>query len=199
MQRPWAPSRSLRAGRLNRYRVDVVDAVKGSLSPTPRSGWPMVRVEAESPIELALPVTFYGVTEHLQYTSQAQAAALAHSHVEYRASDGVIRAVLIPIRKTEAWWSLPHDKRQEHFNNEEGGRPGHTKIGEKYVDRVFRKLYHSRYLGRATRYDFLTYFEFPQEDEGRFRELLRQLRDPAVNPEWGYVDVEFEIWMTKLA
>ena len=186
-----------KGGRINRYRVDAVGTVKGTSPTAPQRGWPMIRVEAESPTDLAAPVTYYGVTEHLQYTTASQAASLAHSHGEFSAAGDSIRAVLIPIHKDDAWWSLPHDKRQNYFS-ETPSVQGHTKIGEMYIDRVFRKLYHSRYLGRKSPYDFLTYFEFHQTDEGRFRELLAKLRDPAVNPEWRYVDLEFEIWMTKL-
>jgi hypothetical protein len=27
--------------------------------------------------------------------------------------------------------------------------------------------------------------------------MLTQLRDPQINPEWAFVDREYEIWMTK--
>jgi hypothetical protein len=50
----------------------------------------------------------------------------------------------------------------------------------------------------VTSYDFLTYFEFEDDDVGAFRELLTALRDPERNPEWTCVDLEWEIWMTKL-
>jgi hypothetical protein len=60
-------------------------------------------------------------------------------------------------------------------------------------------LYHSRYLPEASNYDFLTYFEFRDADAPAFRGLLAELRDVKRNPEWRYVEREFEIWMTKLA
>jgi len=31
-----------------------------------------------------------------------------------------------------------------------------------------------------------------------FKTLLGELRDTARNPEWAYVDLEYEIWMTKI-
>ncbi|MBI4905791.1 MAG: chlorite dismutase family protein [Acidobacteria bacterium] len=184
-------------GRVNRYRIDSVQAITGMLEPLPLAGWPLIRVEGSAPREAPDGVAaYYGVTQHVQYTTAEQAAALAKSRGEYGASGESIRAVMIPIRKTEAWWGLPHDERQAHFR--EGERPGHTRIGEPYVDRVFRRLYHSRYLGRKVTYDFLTYFEFERKDEAAFRELLRNLRDAGGNPEWRHVDMECEIWMTKL-
>jgi hypothetical protein len=70
-------------------------------------------------------------------------------------------------------------------------------IGLAYAGRVFRKLYHSRYLKARLSYDFLTYFEFQERDTEAFKALLTELRDPTGNPEWAYVDFEFEIWMTK--
>ena len=74
---------------------------------------------------------------------------------------------------------------------------GHTAIGIRYVDRVFRKLYHSRYTDPPTPYDFLTYFEFNRSDQASFHMLLNELRDTGRNPEWSYVELEYEIWMTK--
>ena len=186
-----------RGGRLNRYRVDGVNAVKGAL-PTmaPHKGWRMIRIESDVPAEPSAALKYYGVTQHLGYTTAEQATALAHARAEFAAAEEV-RAVLIPIHKTADWWAMPHDQRQKHFA-ESGAGAGHAKIGAPYIERVFRRLYHSRYLGRKLAYDFLTYFEFQAADESHFRELLTQLRDPAGNPEWGFVDLEFEIWMTRL-
>ena len=107
-------------------------------------------------------------------------------------------AVLIPIRKSEAWWSLSQDERQKHFEKKSEGR-NHTAIGHDYAERIYRKLYHSRYLeGQpALGYDFLTYFEFDQKDRPLFKSLLSELRNVEVNTEWKFVDFEMEIWMSK--
>jgi len=43
-----------------------------------------------------------------------------------------------------------------------------------------------------------TYFEFDRKHTDGFKRLLAGLRDPERNPEWKYVDREYEIWMTKL-
>jgi hypothetical protein len=37
-------------------------------------------------------------------------------------------------------------------------------------------------------------FRLPED----FQNLLAQLRDPQLNPEWAYVDRQVEIWMTKV-
>jgi hypothetical protein len=166
----------------------------------------MMRVENEAPVGFRADqhlgagrrfIPFRGVTETLHYTTQAQQDELgARAHPEFAPSEDTI-GVLIPIGKSSAWWSLPQDARQPFF----GGRdqsPGHTAIGLPYVDRVFRKLYHSRYLPDAVPYDFLTYFEFNRAHAEDFRRLLQELRDVEHNPEWAYVDLEYEIWTQKL-
>ncbi|MEO8096620.1 MAG: hypothetical protein ABI811_02890 [Acidobacteriota bacterium] len=97
-------------------------------------------------------------------------------------------AVLVPIRKNAAWWQVAQDQRSAHFH----GDSRHTAIGSPNADKIYRKPYHARYLG--SRFNFLTYFEFPSSDKTAFRALLAELR--ATN-EWSYVEEEFEMWMTK--
>jgi len=105
--------------------------------------------------------------------------------------------VVIPIRKSAAWWALPHDERNPYFHKK-GDKIGHTAIGAKYVERIYRKLYHTRYAVETTDHDFITYFEFDRAHTDDFKSLLAQLRDPQQNPEWAFVDREYEIWMTKM-
>ena len=146
----------------------------------------MARVETETPFEAK--GALRGVVEHLQYTTAEQRTDLtARSRTEVHASGTT--AVLIPIRKSAEWWQMAHDQRNAHFH----GESGHTAIGTPYADKIFRKLYHSRYLGGA--YDFLTYFEFPDSEEASFRALLAELR---ATKEWSFVEEEYEVWMTKL-
>jgi hypothetical protein len=102
---------------------------------------------------------------------------------------------MIPIRKSAAWWALGQDERQAHFTP--GRRPGHTALGRGFAGRIYRRLYHARYLPGSS-WDFLTYFEFPEAESGTFRELLALLRDPEQNPEWSYVEREHELWLRKL-
>ena len=71
-------------------------------------------------------------------------------------------------------------------------------IGANYVDRIHRKLYHTRYAVETRDHDFITYFEFDRAHTDDFQRLLTALRDPERNPEWKYVDREYEIWMTKM-
>jgi chlorite dismutase len=52
-------------------------------------------------------------------------------------------AALIPIRKTDAWWTLAQDERRLIF--EEQSR--HIAIGLEYLPGVARRLHHCRELG----------------------------------------------------
>ncbi|MGH2593424.1 MAG: chlorite dismutase family protein [Anaerolineae bacterium] len=105
--------------------------------------------------------------------------------------------MLIPIGKPLKWWRMAQDQRCVHFQAS-GAYKGHTAIGIGYVDRVFRKLYHSRYANPPVTYDFLTYFEFHTTHRLDFEMLLHELRDTTRNPEWSHIELEYEIWMTKI-
>jgi len=192
--------------RLSQYRIDHIIHVVGASPADLAPGWSLARIESEAPIRLAeeslsgghAPITiFRGVTQHLHYTSGVQRQALEErSRVEFEPSPETT-AVLIPIGKSQDWWQLVQDRRQAHFQTS-SQYPGHTAIGIRYVDRVFRKLYHSRYLNPPTPYDFLTYFEFERAHADDFNTLLHELRDTGRNPEWAHVELEYEIWMTKI-
>ena len=97
-------------------------------------------------------------------------------------------AVLIPIRKSQAWWDLAQDERRAIF--EETSR--HTRIGLDYLPAIARRLHHSRDLGEA--FDFLTWFEFAPEHLADFNEMTARLR---ATPEWHYVEREVEIRLTQ--
>ena len=187
---------------LNRYRVDKVVAVRGKAGVSLKPGSALIRLE--SPTRLSTvrdakspTLLFQGVPQHLQYTTGEQRADLkTHSRAELPAGMDTV-AVVIPIRKSAAWWSLPQDERNAHFHKK-GDKPGHTAIGAKYVERIYRMLYHTRYAVETTDHDFITYFEFERKHTEDFKNLLAQLRDPQQNPEWNHVDHEYEIWLTKL-
>ena len=98
-------------------------------------------------------------------------------------------AVLIPIKKSGAWWDLPQDERRRIFEE----RSAHIAIGSKYLPAVARRLYHCRDLETAEPFDFLTWFEFAPVSAVAFDELLAALR---VSEEWKYVERECEIRLT---
>jgi hypothetical protein len=170
-----------------RYRVERAAAVRGAEVSSIEPGQLWWRLESGG--NLAVPsAPFVGSTQHVVYTGAAERSDLT------RVSTGPLGpcAVLIPIRKSAAWWALAQDERQAMLAG--GARSGHIPIGRPFAARIYRRLYHARYLP-GSEWDFLTYFEFPESSTGTFRELLAMLRDPAQNPEWAYVDRELEIWM----
>lgn len=192
--------------KLSQYRINDITPVIGMPPTTLVPGLTVVRLENDRPIPVAEEslsrnapslIIFRGVTQHLHYTTTSQSQELdTRSRAEFESSLET-RAVLIPIRKSQDWWQLPQDRRQSHFQAS-AVHPGHTAIGIRYVDRVFRKLYHSRYISPTAAYDFLTYFEFNNVHRDDFKMLLGELRDTARNPEWAYIDLEYEMWMTKI-
>jgi hypothetical protein len=132
------------------------------------------------------------VVQHVLYTDADRRTELAAISAGERGP----RAVLIPITKSDAWWALAQDQRDRFFRPA-ADRPGHVELGARHARAIFRRLYQARYQP-GSEWDFLTYFELTESDEGTFRELLSALRDPALNPEWAFVERETEIWMTRV-
>lgn len=173
------------------YQLEVVLPVAGPplVGIEPGQGWSRLE-RCGAPIWPDAP--FVGSTQHLVYTDAATRAELTQLS---RGPSGPV-AVLIPIRKSAAWWALGQDERQAHFTP--GRSPGHTALGRAFAARIYRRLYHARYLPRSA-WDFLTYFEFPDAERDAFRELLTQLRNTQQNPEWGFVEHEVELWLRRTA
>ena len=96
--------------------------------------------------------------------------------------------VLIPIRKSAAWWGLAQDERRAIFE----ASSHHIAIGLEYLPAVARRLYHCRDLGGE--FDFLTWFEFAPGDAPAFAELVSRLR---ATPEWEFVEREVEVHVRR--
>lgn len=171
------------------YDVEAVVPVRGRLAIPVEPGQAWSRLESPGALALAS-APFVGSTQHVAYTDAATRTELSQLS---RGSTGPV-AVLIPIGKSPSWWALAQDERQAYFTR--GRHAGHTALGRPFADRIYRRLYHARYLPQSG-WDFLTYFEFPEAERAAFRELLAILRDPEQNPEWSFVDREIEIWMKK--
>ena len=174
----------------NRYRVNAVEVIQGPPPTLPKPGWDLHRIEAATPMAASAPVLLQGVTGTAQYTDSKAHYAAANGLPALPASSGPVLAVIIPLRKTAAWYALPHDQRKAKI-------PAHVDLGVPFIPAIHRRLFHSRDYSKD--YDFLTYFEFRAADEPQFRQLCQALRDPKRNPEWTYIDRDCEIWLTKLA
>jgi len=190
---PGATVQAPAGGRVDRYRVDAVERRVGAGVAGVEPGATLLRVEAPGPLPpLGRGFQAAGVVQHVLYTDADRRKELAAISAGERGP----RAVLIPIAKNDAWWALAQDERDRFFRST-GERPGHVEIGVRHARTIFRRLYHARYQPGSA-WDFLTYFEFADADRDGFRALLGALRDPALNPEWSFVERETEIWMTRL-
>ncbi len=130
-----------------------------------------------------------GVTQELKYTDQSTLKRLKNLAPKRGDGEAQPHGIALPLSKTPEWWAMTSEKRQSYFfqHPETFGKEhlGHNAIGFQYISRIFRKLYHSRFIDN--RQDFVTYFEYADSDAEAFKKLLDGLRDPKANPEWKFV------------
>ena len=149
-------------------RIDVRNAWVDPISPS--TGW-----------------ILRGAVSHLHYVTRAERARLAERQPQLGRPEAR-HAVLIPIRKSAAWWELAQDERRAVLEE----RSHHIEIGLDYLPAVARRLHHGRDLGEP--FDFLTWFEHAPEHASTFDELLVRLR---TSEEWKYVEREVEIRLIR--
>jgi Chlorite dismutase len=99
-------------------------------------------------------------------------------------------AVLIPIKKSTAWWQLTQGERRRIFEEQSH----HTQIGLGYLPHIARRLHHCRDLSTEEPFDFLTWFEFAEKDTAAFDEMLQKLR---ATDEWHYIERECEVRLKR--
>jgi chlorite dismutase len=128
-----------------------------------------------------------GTTSNTRYANQNE-VQLMTGQQQGLARPQATRAALIPIRKSEAWWSMAQDERRGIF--EEQSR--HIGIGMDYLPPIARRLHHCRDLGEP--FDFLTWFEYAPEHADAFEELVQRLRETL---EWQFVDREVDIRLVR--
>lgn len=129
-----------------------------------------------------------GLVSHVRYAEKQEREALAAVQAPLNRPQATC-AALIPIRKSEAWWTLAQDERRTIFESQSH----HTQTGLRYLPAIARQLYHCRDLGEP--FDFLTWFEYSPADAAVFEELVAALRH---TPEWRYVDRETDIRLRRL-
>jgi chlorite dismutase len=171
-------------GNEGAWRVRSVSAVVGTPLPTVEHLEVLEGTWAAPP---SAAWTLHGVVGHERYVERREHDELAARSPRLGRPQAT-RAALIPIRKSEAWWTLPHDVRRAIFEE----RSQHMATGLEYLPAVARRLHHSRDLGEP--FDFLTWFEFAPSDEGRFDELVAMLR---TTEEWAYIDREIDIRLER--
>jgi hypothetical protein len=130
-----------------------------------------------------------GAVSNERYVTRPEREALAQRQ-EGLGRGASVRAVLIPIRKSAAWWALAQDERRKIIEEDSQ----HIAIGMEYLPAVARRLHHCRDLPTAEPFDFLTWFEFAAGDEASFDSLLERLR---ATREWAYVERECELRLAR--
>src|SRR5712692_11359535 len=127
-----------------------------------------------------------GVTSSELYVTRAERSLLERRQ-ESLGRPSATRAALIPIRKSAAWWDLPHDERRAILEE----RSHHIRTGIEYLPAVARRLSHGRDLGEP--FDFPTWFGYVPDHAPSFEQLVERLR---TTEEWRYVVREVDVRLT---
>jgi chlorite dismutase len=128
-----------------------------------------------------------GVVSNERYVTRVEKNALVIQQPALERPES-LRAALIPIKKSAAWWAPTQDERRAIFEEQSA----HIAIGMDYLPAIARRLHHGRDLGEP--FAFLTWFEFRAEDEGSFDDLVARLRETA---EWKYVEREVDVRLAR--
>jgi chlorite dismutase len=169
-------------GTEGEWRVESITSIRGVLLPAVERV--AVRQGEDEPRATWI---LRGFTSNERYTTCAEHDQLVAKQQLLGRPEATL-AALIPIRKSEEWWSLSQDQRRAIF--EESSR--HIAIGLEYLPAVARRLHHSRDLGEP--FDFLTWFEFAPKHADAFDDLVRRLRETE---EWNYVEREVDLRLTR--
>ena len=129
-----------------------------------------------------------GFTSNVRYVEKHEKEKLNVIQPELGRPEAIY-AALIPIKKNEAWWALAQDERRKIFERDSH----HTQIGLKYLPQIARRLHHCRDIGQP--FDFLTWFEFTENDNALFNNLVSELRETE---EWKFVEREIDIRLVKV-
>ena len=152
--------------------------------------------------ETADVLSLAGAVRNPRYSSP-EMVQYANRNAPLRRSGRVARnAIIVPVRKTEAWWQMTALERHSYFYphvDRGSGCPvkGHAKAAEPGIATLFRRMYHHPDGYQIeNEFDFITYFECEDEHLPVFDGVLENLRDPQQNPEWRFVQ-EGPIWRGK--
>lgn len=173
------------AGTSGPWRIDRINAVIGESLGAADA---LTVIEGNDPAaDAGAAWMLRGFTSNTRYTTRLEADSLT-ARQQGLGRPASTLAALIPIRKSEAWWTLAQDERREIFE----AQSKHIEIGQEYLPGIARRLHHCRDLGGD--FDFLTWFEFAPDDNNAFETLLERLRQ---SPEWNYVEREVDIRLTR--
>jgi hypothetical protein len=180
-QRLW----TFAGGKHGQFSIDSVTAVRGEPLPTaPRLD---VTQRADRPRDATY--VLRGVVSNERYVNRGEKGLLVSKQEALGRAEATC-SVLIPIKKSEAWWGLSQDERRAIFEDQSN----HIALGMKALPQVARRLHHCRDLGEDAPFDFLTWFDFQPRESAIFDDLLGALR---TTEEWQFVEREVEIRVTR--
>jgi hypothetical protein len=128
------------AGTSGAWRISQIETIIGDgLPPADR----LAVIEGLRP-SFQAPTAWLlrGTTSNTRYSNRDEVDTLSRVQQDLSRPQATL-AALIPIRKTDAWWTLAQDERRLIF--EEQSR--HIAIGLEYLPGVARRLHHCRELG----------------------------------------------------
>jgi hypothetical protein len=183
MQRPGQHFTTFAGGRLGVWRVDSIRAVTGESLPA------VERVAVHDGLSSRVTDLWAlrGVAGHVRYVDRREKDELDSRSPSLGRPESTC-AALIPIRKSDTWWTLAQDERRAIFET----RSRHIADSLEFLPRIARRLHHARELGEP--FDFVTWFEFAPEHADAFDRLQALLRS---REEWDYVEREVEIRLTR--
>ncbi|MGP0628703.1 chlorite dismutase family protein [Nitrospina sp. 32_T5] len=142
----------------------------------------------------------YGVTSELRYTDAETLERLQQNAPQRGSGFEQPNAVVFPLSKSKEWWGMTQEKRESYFFRDPerfgSAHEGHNEIGFRYIQKIFRKLYQSRFIDGES--DFVTYFEYADRDREAFDALLEGLRNTEWNPEWKFVEEAPIVYGTRV-
>ena len=171
------------AGPSGDWRIERLVAVAGDPLPAATH----LSAGNETPYTAKSSWQLRGIVSNTRYTTAHELARLNVVSPPLRRSEATC-AALIPIRKSDAWWSMAQDQRRAIFEE----RSGHIAKSMPYLPAIARRLHHARDLGEP--FDFLTWFEYAPEHADAFEELVAELR---TSEEWRYVEREVDIRLVR--
>lgn len=140
------------AGPSGDWRIERLVAVAGDPLPAATH----LSAGNEAPYTAKISWQLRGTVSSTRYTTAHELTRLNIVSPLLRCSEAMC-AALIPIRKSDAWWSMAQDERRAIFEK----RSGHIAKSMSYLPAIARRLHHARDVGEP--FDFLTWFEYAPE------------------------------------
>jgi len=178
---------SFTAGDTGPWRITSIEAITGEILPTATKLDIHPGAEAQSSTEASW--VLRGIVSNERYVTREERNVIVAKQLPLGRGEARC-AALIAIRKNDAWWALTQDERLDIFKQ----KSQHTRIGLQSFPELARRLHHCRDLSDSEAFDFITWFEYPADDQERFNQLLTELRSIE---EWSYVEREVDVRLIR--